>query len=218
MLNISCLPRLSRETGSCFFFPALVVGYRFSSAMIGLFLLALLLTYVFPAALPGVLIKPGYQQSSTPPRRLHTAICLACELALVFRMRCATPFLGTTAYYTIGSCLWKKLLKTLYYCLVFLSLQCCLPIFPLSSLSVILDIIAKINACSDWNRLYCQFFFFSTNELVQADLLNFRLCSECEEQMARFLPFFFVDTQEHVEFWRERLLSLLSLSSLLDCS
>ena len=46
--------------------PALVVGHRFSSAMIGLFLLALLLTYVFPAALPGVLIKPGYQQSSTP--------------------------------------------------------------------------------------------------------------------------------------------------------
>lgn len=89
-----------------------------------------------------------------PPRRLHITVCLACELALVFRMRCATPFLGTTAYYTIGSCLWKKLMKPLYYCLVFLSLQCCLPIFPLSSLSAILDIIAKNNACSDWTRLY----------------------------------------------------------------
>ena len=75
-------------------------------------------------------------------------------------MRCATPFLGTTAYYTIGSCLWKKLMKPLYYCVVFLSLQCCLPIFPLSSLSAILDIIAKNNACSDWTRLYWQVFFF----------------------------------------------------------
>lgn len=112
-------------------------------------------------------------------------------------MCCATPFLGTTAYYTIGSCLWKKLLKPLYYSLVFLSLQCCLPIFPLSSLSVILDIIAKINACSDWNRLYCQvfflflsfcFFFFQQTNWFKLVYLTFGSAQNVRSRWPDFCP------------------------------